>query len=139
VLLDAWGALTLQQRERVIGRHRDTGAPLGRSHEFDRMPLDGSVPADAHARVAAPLEGESPLLRRGYSFDDGAGDAGLLLLLYQRDPRRQYIPLQRRLAAGDALAPFTRPVGSAIFAIPPGARPGQPIAHDLLALRLDDS
>jgi deferrochelatase/peroxidase EfeB len=133
VLLDAWDALSPGEQERVIGRHRDTGAPLGRRHEFDPMPLDGSVPADAHARVAAPVAGEAPLLRRGYSYDEGGGDAGLLLLLYQRDPRRQFVPLQRRLAAADALARLTRPVGSAVFAIPPGARPGQALAHDLLA------
>jgi Dyp-type peroxidase family len=133
VLLDAWTALSLQERERVIGRHRDSGAPLGRTHEFDPMPLDDTVAADAHARLAAPLDGEAQLLRRGYSFDDGDGDAGLLLLLYQRDPRRQFVPLQRRLAERDALARFTSPVGSAIFAIPPGARPGQPLAHDLLS------
>ena len=30
----------------------------------------------------------------------------------------------RRLARDDALAPFTRAVAAAIFAIPPGARPG---------------
>jgi deferrochelatase/peroxidase EfeB len=101
------------------------------------MPLDGTVPPDAHARVAAPQPGEAPLLRRGYSFDDGVDergdrDAGLLLLLYQRDPRRQFIPLQRRLAESDALRRHTRPVGSAIFAIPPGARPGQALAHDVL-------
>lgn len=138
VLLDAWDALPPQQQERVIGRHRDSGAPLGRTHEFEAMPLDDTIPPDAHARVAAPQPGEAALLRRGYSFDNGvdaAGDrdAGLLLLLYQRDPRRQFIPLQRRLARSDALTSLTRPVGSAIFAIPPGARCGQAIAGQLLA------
>jgi deferrochelatase/peroxidase EfeB len=138
VLLEAWSALSPGEQERVIGRHRDSGAPLGRGHEFDAMPLDGAVPADAHARLAAPRTGEAPLLRRGYSFDNGIDehgerDAGLLLLLYQRDPRRQFVPLQRRLADGDALTRYTRAVGSACFAIPPGARPGQALAHDLLA------
>jgi deferrochelatase/peroxidase EfeB len=137
IALEGWLKLSPEEQERVIGRHRASGAPLGRRHEFDPMPLDGTVPPDAHARVAAPQPGEAPLLRRGYSFDDGVDehgdrDAGLLLLLYQRDPRRQFIPLQRRLAESDALRRHTRPVGSAIFAIPPGARPGQALAHDLL-------
>lgn len=140
VLLDAWSALSLEAQERVIGRHRDSGAPLGRRHEFERIGLDDKiVPADAHARVAAPqANAGATILRRGYSYDNGLDahgdrDAGLLLLLYQRDPRRQFVPLQRRLAECDALTPFTRPVASAIFAVPPGARPGQTLAHELLA------
>lgn len=140
VLLDAWNALSLAEQERVIGRHRDTGAPLGRSHEFEAMPLtDPRIPADAHARLANPrANGGLTLLRRGYSYDDGVdadghADAGLLLLLYQRDPRRQFIPLQRRLAERDALARYTRTVGSAVFAIPPGAQGAASLGDRLLA------
>ena len=140
VLLDAWNALSLEEQERVIGRHRDSGAPLGRHHEFEAMPLDDdTVPLDAHARVAAPrANGGATILRRGYSYDNGPDahgerDAGLLLLLFGHDPRRQFIPLQRRLAEHDALTQFTRPIGSAIFATPPGTERGQALAYNLLA------
>lgn len=97
------------------------------------------MPPDAHARVAAPqANGGATILRRGYSYDNGTNhegerDAGLLLLLYQRDPRRQLIPLQRHLAERDALTRFTRPVGSGVFAILPGAGAGRMVAHDLLS------
>jgi len=137
-MLDAWNALSPDEQERVIGRHRVSGAPLGGTHEFEKTPVGAEVPIDAHARVAAPRANDGvTLLRRGYSFDDGvdaAGerDAGLLLLLYQRDPRRQFIPLQRRVSERDALSRFTRAVGSAIFAIPPGARDGRCIADGLV-------
>jgi deferrochelatase/peroxidase EfeB len=140
ILLDAWHTLALDEQERIVGRHRDSGAPLGRTHEFEPMPMrDDTIPRDAHARLAAPQgNGGLTVLRRGYSYDNGRDnhgehDAGLLLLLYQRDPRRQFIPLQRRLAEHDALNRYTRPTGSSIFALPPGAPPGQPIAHSLLA------
>jgi deferrochelatase/peroxidase EfeB len=133
VLLDAWTRLGLDEQERVIGRHRDSGAPLGRDREFDPLPLaartaDGPViPVDAHARLAARESNEGAvMLRRSYSYDTDAGaerDAGLVFLAYQRDPRRQYTPIQRRLAS-DALSAFTRHVGSAVFAVPPGARRG---------------
>jgi deferrochelatase/peroxidase EfeB len=134
VRMDAWRALSLAAQERVIGRRRESGAPLGGTHEFEPVrPGDPAIPADAHARLASPdANGGMTLLRRGYSFDDGPGDAGLLLLLYGRDPRRQFIPLQRRLAEHDALAPLTRATGGAIFAIPPGTRPGEPLAGGLL-------
>lgn len=110
-----------------------TAARRSVAHEFERIPLDDEiVPPDAHARVAAPQANAGvTILRRGYSYDNGLDnqgerDAGLLLLLYQHDPRRQFVPLQRQLAEHDALTRFTRPVGSAIFAIPPGASPAKP-------------
>ncbi|MGI8593068.1 MAG: hypothetical protein ACR2ML_01625 [Solirubrobacteraceae bacterium] len=99
---------------------------------------DDATSPDSHARVAAPASnGGAALLRRGYSYDNGtdaAGrrDAGLLLLLYQRDPRRQFVPVQRRLADHDALTPLTQPVGSAIFAIPPGTSRNGYIADGLM-------
>ncbi|HVW34095.1 MAG TPA: deferrochelatase/peroxidase EfeB, partial [Acidimicrobiia bacterium] len=63
----------------------------------------------------------------------GQLDAGLFFLAYQRDPRRQFVPLQRRLAT-DALNEYIQHVGSALFAIPPGVTgPGQAIGRALFA------
>jgi len=80
------------------------------------------------------------LLRRGYSFTDGIDpqtgqlDAGLFFLAFQRDPRRQFIPLQQRLAGVDALNEYIQHVGSAVFAIPPGvAVAGASIGDQLFA------
>ena len=105
--LDAWRALPVAEQERVIGRHRDSGAPLGARREYDPLGLEGeAIAPDAHVRLSAPeTNGGVALLRRSYSYDDGGDrDAGLLFLAYQRDPRRQFAALQRRLAAHDALA-----------------------------------
>jgi deferrochelatase/peroxidase EfeB len=139
--LDAWRSLPVTEQERVIGRHRDSGAPLGAQREYDSVGLDGDVIApDAHVRVSAPeSNGGVALLRRSYSYDDGVDpthgsrDAGLLFLAYQRDPRRQFVVLQRRLATQDALAPYACHVGSAVFAVPPGARRGGFVGDGLLA------
>ncbi len=96
------------------------------------------IPDDAHIRLAAPASnGGAKLLRRGYSFTDGvdprtAGlDAGLFFLAYQRDPRRQFVPIQQRLAAQDALNEYIEHTSSAIFAIPPGTRRGGWIGETL--------
>jgi deferrochelatase/peroxidase EfeB len=64
------------------------------------------------------------LLRRGYNFVNGNDelgrlDAGLFFMSYQRSPA-QFIGVQRSLAR-DALNEYVRHVGSAIFAVPPGA------------------
>lgn len=114
--LAAWRALAVTEQERVIGRRRDSGAPLGGRHPFDRLPLEtDAIAPDAHVRLAAPrTNGGAAMLRRAYSYD-----TGLLLLAYQADPRRQFVPVQRRLAEHDALSRFSRPIGSAVFALPP--------------------
>ena len=111
-ITDAFRRLTSDQQERVIGRHKRSGAALGRRHEFEKPDLD-QLAEDSHVRVASP-DGKT-LLRRGYDTEDG-----LLFLAFQRDPRRQFVPLQQRLAERDALHPLTRARGSAVFAIPPG-------------------
>jgi deferrochelatase/peroxidase EfeB len=139
VLFAAWNALSLEEQERVIGRKRDSGALLGRTHPFQLPADDDALPPDAHARLASPRANRgATLLRRGYSYDNGTDaegrrDAGLLLLLYGKDPRRQYVPVQRRLSEADALARFTRAVGSACFAIPPGASAGEGVGRELLS------
>ena len=53
------------------------------------------------------------ILRRGYETDDG-----LLFLAFMKDPRRQFVPLQRRLSERDALHAHTTTRGSAVFAVP---------------------
>jgi deferrochelatase/peroxidase EfeB len=124
--LTAWEALSVAERERVIGRRHDTGAPLGATHRFDRPPLEtDAIAPDAHVRLAAArTNGGATMLRSAYSYDNRARsgdrqDGGLFLLTYQRDPRRQFVAVQRRLSEHDALSRFGRAVGSAVFAMPP--------------------
>jgi deferrochelatase/peroxidase EfeB len=65
------------------------------------------------------------LLRRGYNFVDGSDglgrlDAGLFFIAYQRDPRKQFVPIQTRLSRQDALNEYIRHTSSGLFACPPG-------------------
>lgn len=114
----AFSALPTSEQERIIGRHKDTGAPLGGRTLYEPPDLDRLAP-DAHIRVASPRTNQGvKLLRRGYATEDG-----LLFLAFMRDPRRQYVPLQRKLAEHDALSAYARHTASALFAIPPGAQP----------------
>jgi deferrochelatase/peroxidase EfeB len=144
ILIETWDRSSLQDQEATIGRQRPSGAPLGATAEHDPidLTLDGAngspvIPADAHVRLANQQAANIHILRRGYNFTDGLDprvgqlDAGLFFLAYQRDPRAQFIPLQTKLAAGDALNEYIRHVGSAIWAIPPGAQPGGWIGQSL--------
>ncbi|WP_247648557.1 Dyp-type peroxidase [Saccharomonospora xinjiangensis] len=156
-----WDLTPLDEQDRVIGRRRSDGAPLGASAEFDPADLtarapDGKlvIPADAHIRRASGM----PMLRRGYTYDygivggeshehgEGTGehghgdghknhsrlDAGLLFCCYVRDPEKQFVETQRMLAEKDRLNDFIEHTGSAIVAVPPGAREGQSLAEGLL-------
>ncbi|SNQ46448.1 peroxidase converting ferric iron into ferrous iron [Frankia canadensis] len=139
MLLESWDRDYLRDQEQVFGRAKASGAPLGAAEEFDPVPLGAKdaggeliIAADAHIRLAAPASnGGVTLLRRGYSYTDGVNqetgqlDAGLFFIAFQRDPRTGFIPVQRRLAASDALNEYIQHTSSAVFAVPPGVRDGR--------------
>ncbi|HWT93968.1 MAG TPA: Dyp-type peroxidase, partial [Solirubrobacteraceae bacterium] len=126
----AFTAQPLTAQEELVGRRRDSGAPPGGQREFDPAPIE-AFPERSHVRLASPRTNRvPPMLRRSYGFDDG-----LLFLAFVRDPARQFVPVQRRLAAHDPLGRFARHTGSAVFAIPPGAPAGGYVGQGLLAPR----
>jgi deferrochelatase/peroxidase EfeB len=117
--LRGWSAVPVSEQERIVGRHKISGAPLGHAHEFDPRILE-ELPADSHVRVsAARSNNNAAMLRRGYSYADTDDDAGLLFLAFQKDPRRQFAPVMARIAEHDALRHHVTHTGSAVFALPP--------------------
>jgi deferrochelatase/peroxidase EfeB len=52
----------------------------------------------------------------------GQLDAGLFFICFQRDPRKQFVPIQTRLGAKDNLNEYIQHKSSAVFAVPPGVR-----------------
>jgi deferrochelatase/peroxidase EfeB len=141
--LDQWDRDSLQDQSRRIGRDKTSGAPLGAAQESDAADfvsrLDGQlvIPADAHIRLASPASNEGArLLRRSYSFAEGTASggglsAGLFFICFQRDPRRQFVPIQQRLAQHDALNRYISHTGSAVFAYPPGVMEGDWVGRAL--------
>jgi len=127
--VETWDRSSLQEQERVTGRTKAEGAPLGGSREHDEVDV-AALPADSHVALAHPsAHGGARMLRRGYSYVDGADglghlDAGLFFLAYQRDPRRAFVPVQTALARSDAMGDYLRHTGSSLWAVPPGVRPG---------------
>lgn len=147
MLIESWDRASLREQEQVIGRRKSDGAPLGRGREADRVDLsahgpDGHpvIPVDAHIRLAAPsTNAGTRILRRGYSYTDGADpvtgelDAGLFFVCFQKDPRTQFVAIQRRLGVHDAMTEYIKHTGSAVFACPPGLSHGRWWGQELLA------
>jgi deferrochelatase/peroxidase EfeB len=63
----------------------------------------------------------------------GQLDAGLFFICFQKDPEKQFTAIQRRLGASDLLNEYIKHVASAVFACPPGLRPGGWWGQDLFA------
>ena len=154
ITLEHWDNTEVSFQEAVFGRRKYSGAPLGKDKEFDAIDFgvkDGLgnpvVPENSHVRLSNRAQNNGmQLLRRSYSYNDGANfyierwppwrqeleyDAGLLFVAHQRDPRSAFIPINARLAASDLMNQFTTHVGSAVFALPPGAKPGSFIGAGL--------
>ncbi len=152
--LEHWDATDVSFQEATIGRHKDTGAPLGSKSEFDPLDLDATdadgnpvIPDNAHVRMAAAASNDgAQILRRAYSYNDGINmtaerwppwrhemeyDAGLLFICYGRDPRTGFIKMFEPMAKLDALNQYTTHVGGAMFACPGGLRPGGFIGEGL--------
>lgn len=154
IALEHWDEMNLAFQEETVGRHKATGAPIGKRREFeplglDREDKDGNpiVNENSHAALSAPENnGGAQILRRAFSYDNGVVkvaerwppwrqmvtfDAGLLFQCYQRDPRLGFIRIFAKMAQIDMLNQFTTHVGSGLFACPPGAKAGQYIGSDL--------
>ncbi|MEV6630215.1 Dyp-type peroxidase [Actinoplanes sp. NPDC051470] len=143
--IEKWDLLSVTDKELSVGRRMDTGAPLSGRAEHDEpdfVALDASglpaMPDFAHVTRAHVTDPELKILRRPYNYDGapnaaGQPDAGLIFAAFQRDIARQFVPIQKRLADKDLLNEWITPIGSSVFAIPPGCAPGGWIGEQVLS------
>ena len=141
--LDGWDRVDRLSRENSIGRRLATGAPVtggGLDTAPDLEAVDGLgfhvVDDAAHIRRAHASAPHERFLRRPYSYDDApdagsTSSSGLVFVAYQADPVRQFVPVQARLAELDLLNLWTTPIGSAVFAVLPGAQEGEVLGQAL--------
>jgi dye decolorizing peroxidase len=143
--IETWDLLSVTDKENAAGRRMVSGAPLSGTAEFDEpdfTKLDDTglpvMPDYAHVTRARQTDPRLKILRRPYNYDEapdaqGRPDSGLVFAAYQADIDRQFLPIQRRLAEKDLLNEWTTPIGSAVFAVPPGCAEGGWIGEPVLA------
>ena len=146
MIVEFWDRTPLAEQERLIGRRKATGAPLGGTHEtqvpdYAADPKGTVTPPDAHIRLANPRTPEAErnlILRRGFSYTrgyDGAGqlDQGLAFVSYQRSLETGFLAVQARLT-GEPLEEYIRPEGGGFFFALPGVpEPGGHLGQGLLS------
>jgi deferrochelatase/peroxidase EfeB len=133
MIVETWDRTSLIEQETIVGRTKGVGAPLTGKTEFDEpdfTALDGEgepvIAVEAHVRLAHHSQNSGArMLRRGYNYVDGSDglgrlDAGLFFISYQRDPHKQFVPVQTSLARKDVMNEYIRHVSSGLFACPPG-------------------
>lgn len=139
--LETWDRTSLKDQEATFGRHRDSGAPLGKTKEFDDFNIEEKdsngeyiMPETSHVHLAR--KAGARILRRSYSYasgvmsNTGAHDAGLIFISFQKDPA-QFITVQNSLGRMDKMNEYITHRGSAVFACFPGVQKGSYLGEAL--------
>jgi deferrochelatase/peroxidase EfeB len=132
--VEFWDRVGLGEQQRMIGRYRDSGAPLGGTSEFENPdytsdPEGKRIPLNAHIRLANPrtaATADQRLLRRSYNYQRGFDSAGQLeqghaFVVFNQSIQRQFETVQGRLME-EPMIDYITTVGGGYFFAPPAAR-----------------
>ncbi|MFT4015204.1 MAG: iron uptake transporter deferrochelatase/peroxidase subunit [Paracoccus sp. (in: a-proteobacteria)] len=135
-MVERWDRTPLAEQERIFGRAKMSGAPLGAgphatehdTPDYATDPEGKHIAMDSHIRLSnprSPASDENRILRRPFNYSRGALkngqlDQGLLFIAWQADLQKGFITVQERLN-GEPLEEYIKPVGGGYFFAPPGA------------------
>ena len=124
---ERWDRTPLGEQQKIFGRDKTTGAPLGMKDERDIPNYTDaaqglSIPRDAHIRLANPRTPSTQanlILRRPFNFSReltaaGQLDMGLLFICYQANLDAGFRTVQTRLN-GEPLEEYIKPFGGGYF------------------------
>ena len=131
--IEFWDRVGLGEQQRMIGRYRDSGAPLGGTYEFENPdyasdPDGRRIPLNAHIRLAnprTPATADQRILRRSYNYQRGFDSAGQLnqghaFVVFNQSIKRQFETIQKRLLE-EPMIDYISTVGGGYYFVPPGA------------------
>lgn len=136
MFVEQWDRTPLGEQERIFGRRKTSGAPLGipdgtehRIPDYAADPKGEVTSLDAHIRLANPRRPDTEqnlILRRPFNFSNGVSKSGqledgLLFIAYQANLEKGFIAVQNRLN-GEPLEEYVKPFGGGYFYVLPGVR-----------------
>ncbi len=143
--MESWDRVDRLGREAAIGRRLDNGAPLTGVNEHDQADFGATdqlglpvIDPASHMARAHSTDPRQRILRRVYNYTvpdvsrPTGEDSGLVFIAFAADVEQQFIPIQQRLAELDRLNEWVTTIGSAVYAIAPGAPVGEFVGQRLL-------